>query len=396
MTSLVLRNARVLVPGGLTDGTLVIEEGRIAGVNDDGAAGEGLDLRGATVLPGFIDLHNDGLEVEINPRPGVGLPLEFALQNFDLRAASAGLAMVFHAITFADFVKKARTVEVAAERVRAIRALDNGRTVVEHKVLFRADLWQPDGLPLLLECAEEWDERLVTINDHTPGQGQYRDVDGYKKFVREWAGTTEEELDRSTSEKMAFAADNPEVAASTLRILSEARDRLGLVLGSHDDDSPERCSMMHRAGATIAEFPVTVEAAGRARELGMTIVAGAPNVVRGGSHSGNVAALELLQHGLCDVLVADYHAPSLVLAVQRIVESGLLTLEEGVNLVSRNPARAIGREDLGTIEPGRAATLTILRMEPGRPWQAVGVVRDGVFRAAFEDLQQVRREPLGV
>ncbi len=392
MTSLIFSNARILVPGGPIDGSLVIEDGRVAAIVEGQLMSGGVDLRGAMVLPGLIDLHNDGLEVEINPRPGVGLPLQFALHNFDLRAAAAGLAMVFHAITFADFVKKARSVQVAADRVRAIRALDPQRTVVEHKVLFRADLWQPDGLPSLLECIEEWPERVVTINDHTPGQGQYRDIEGYKRFVREWAGTSEEELDRSTHEKMEFAASNPDVAERTLSVLREARSRLGVILGSHDDDSPERCSMMHGFGATIAEFPVTVEAAGRARELGMTIVAGAPNVVRGGSHSGNVAALELLQHTLCDVLVADYHAPSLVLAVQRIVEDGILSLEDGVNLVSRNAARAIGRDDLGTIEPGKSATLTILRMEPGRDWHAVGVVRDGVLRAMFEDLMPAPRE----
>jgi alpha-D-ribose 1-methylphosphonate 5-triphosphate diphosphatase len=349
----------------------------------------GLDLRGALVTPGFIDLHNDGLEVEINPRPGVGLPLQFALHNFDQRAAGAGLVLAFHAITFANFEKKDRSVETADERARAIRVLRDGDSIVEHQVLFRAGVWQPEGLPLLLERVQDWDTRIVTINDHTPGQGQYRDVGTYKRFVRDWAGRTEDEVEHSTAEKMAFAREHPEVGNRTFETLRTRRGPLGLVLGSHDDDTAERCAFLHSVGATVAEFPVTLEAAEQARALGMTIVAGAPNIVRGGSHSGNVSALELVARGLCDILVADYHAPSLLLAVQHLVERRLLPGGR------RPPGQhqpghrrwTPGNEHSG---PGRAATCTVVRARAGEAWRAAAVIRHGRLRAQFEQLETAR------
>jgi alpha-D-ribose 1-methylphosphonate 5-triphosphate diphosphatase len=385
VTQLILSNAAVVTPAGVVDGSVVAEGGVIVAVERREIAG-GIDLRGALVTPGLIDLHNDGLEVEINPRPGVGFPLAFALHNFDLRAAGAGLTLAFHAITFADFLKKDRSIDVADQRARAIRALGPEDTIAEHGVLFRADVWQPEGIPLLLERTQDWATRIVTINDHTPGQGQYRDIDNYKRFIREWAGRSDADVDRTTEEKMVFARQHPEVGERTFAMLRGGHRELGLILGSHDDDTPERCTFLHDVGATIAEFPVTIEAAMRARELGMTIVAGAPNIVRGGSHSGNVSALELVERGLCDILVADYHAPSLMLAVQQLVEHDSMLLEAAVALVTTNPAIAIGRPERATIRPGNEATFTLIRRTPGAAWRAVGVVRKGRVRAQFEDL----------
>jgi alpha-D-ribose 1-methylphosphonate 5-triphosphate diphosphatase len=140
--------------------------------------------------------------------------------------------------------------------------------------------------------------------------------------------------------------------------------------------------MMHGLGATIAEFPVTIEAAIRARELGMTIVAGAPNIVRGGSHSGNVSALDLASRGLCDVLVADYHAPSLLLAAQRLVQTGAMDLLAAMRLVTEHPARAMGRDDLGVLAPGKTATLALIDPDD-RGWRSIAVVREGSVRATF-------------
>ena len=389
MNSLILSNATIVTPEETIEGSLVCEDGLIVAVEARQIRG-GLDLGGAIVAAGFIDLHNDGLEGEINPRPGVGLPLDFALSNFDRRAAASGITLAFHAITFAGIAKKERSVEAADERATAIRRMDPAKSIVEHQVLFRADVWQPEGLPLLFERAMDWDTRLVTLNDHTPGQGQYRDIDIYRAAITKWVELgSEAEASAHVVGKMAFAREHPELANETFAKIAAAVPRLGMTLGSHDDDSAERCAFMHGLGATISEFPVTVEAAQKARELGMTIVAGAPNVVRGGSHSGNVSALELVMLGFCDILVADYHAPSLLLAVQRLVEECGLALAEAMALVTRNPAAAIGRSDLGVVEPGRNATLTIVRTQAGAHWRAVGVVRGGVLRAQFEPLSAV-------
>ena len=383
MPSLILTNGTFVTPSGLIEGSLVAEDGVIVRVDTAQRQG-GVDLHGALVAPGFIDLHNDGLEGEINPRPGIGLPLDFALGNFDRRAAASGITLALHAITFAGLEKKGRSLDVANERALAIRALGPDGSVVEHGVLFRADVWQPDGLDALFERAAEWTNPIVTLNDHTPGQGQYRDIGIYRSAITKWTPIdSDAEMDAYIATKIGFAAEHPELAEETFRRCAERVRTHGLILGSHDDDSPERTTFMRDLGATIAEFPVTIEAAWRARELGMTIVAGAPNIVRGGSHSGNVSAVELVDLGLCDILVADYHAPSLLLAVQRLADRGV-PLASAIAMVSANPARAIGRSDLGAIEGGKAATLTVVSVPRFGPWQVRMVIRNGEVRATFE------------
>lgn len=383
MSSLVLSNGTFVTPQGLIEGSLVSEHGVIVDVSPVFRP-DGIDVRGALVAPGFIDLHNDGLEGEINPRPGVGLPLDFALANFDKRAAASGITLALHAITFAGMEKKGRTLDVANERALAIRALDRDDTVAEHGILFRADVWQPEGLDALFARAAEWDRPIVTLNDHTPGQGQYRDLGIYRSAITKWAAIdSEADMDSHIDEKMRFASEHPELAAETFRRCSSETMAGRTILGSHDDDSAERTSFVHGLGATIAEFPVTIEAALRARELGMTIVAGAPNIVRGGSHSGNVSAAELVELGLCDILVADYHAPSLILAVQRLVDTGVLDIGPAIDLVSRGPAAAIARHDLGEISPGKRANLTVIQRPRHGAWQTAAIIRDGRIRASF-------------
>ena len=160
MTELTLTNARILVSGGIVEGSLVAEDDRIVAI-DSFDRPSGLDLDGALVVPGLIDLHNDGLEGEINPRPGIGLPLDFAISNFDRRAAASGITLAMHAITFAGMEKKGRTLDVANERALAIRALAPGETVAEHGVLFRADVWQPEGLTALFDRAAQWHQPIV-------------------------------------------------------------------------------------------------------------------------------------------------------------------------------------------------------------------------------------------
>jgi alpha-D-ribose 1-methylphosphonate 5-triphosphate diphosphatase len=381
MSDLILSNASILTPAGIVEGSIVCEDGLVASVGGDQ---RGHDLPGALVVPGLIDLHNDGLEAEVNPRPGTGLPIEFALQNFDRRAAGAGITLALHAITFADMSPKGREVSRASDYAQAIRRLQPDETIAEHGVLFRADVWQPHGLDLLFERAREWPLPVATLNDHTPGQGQYRDVTFFRNWLVERAGDDEAKANARIAELMGRASEHPELADETFRRMAEAVRDGGLLLGSHDDDTAERCEMMHSLGATIAEFPVTIEAAQRARELGMTIVAGAPNVVRGGSHNDNVSAAGLVRAGLCDVLVADYHAPSLLLAVQRLVEEHSLPMDRAFALITTNPARAIRRDDLGSLEPGRRATMTVLRVANGGPWRTIGLIRDGRWRARYD------------
>jgi alpha-D-ribose 1-methylphosphonate 5-triphosphate diphosphatase len=364
----ILTGGTLVLPAEVLDGSLVAEDGHIVEVSARGypaAAGKQesvLDVRGQLVLPGLVDLHNDAIETEINPRPGANLPLPFALSVLDRRLAAAGVTTEFDAVFFADMVRNERSLAEAPSRAEEILQFgESDRSLVHHGVLFRIDLWSPESLERALPLCLAAPVSLLTLNDHTPGQGQYNDVEQFKRYFREHLGRSHNEVEELAAFQMERAEQRRDVYDRVLKRVREAAATSDLVVMSHDDDTPERVDLMYHTGARVAEFPVTLEAAMRQRELGMMITAGAPNVVRGGSATGNIAALTLLEHGLLDILCADYHAPSLLAAAFRVAKSGLLSLAEAVRLVSLNPARA-ARIDarVGSLEVGKQADVIVL------------------------------------
>jgi alpha-D-ribose 1-methylphosphonate 5-triphosphate diphosphatase len=324
--------------------------------------GQVVDVAGRYVLPGLIDLHNDGLETEINPRPGTNLPLPFALANLDRQLVATGITTEFHAVFFVNWTGKERRLDDAAQRALAILQYgQSGRALADHQVLFRLDLWTPESLTRILATVGAASVPLVSLNDHTPGQGQFRDVAPLKRYYREVLGKTETEIDEELAAQVTRANEQPEISNAILAAISHAARTRGLTLMSHDDDTVEKVEQMHAAGVRIAEFPVTFEAARHQRALGMTITAGAPNVVRGGSSSGNLAAEALIAEGLVDVLCADYHAPSLLLAAWKIASNGLVSLPAAVKMVTLQPARAVGLEHrIGSLAVGKQADLVVV------------------------------------
>jgi len=338
-----------------------------------------IDVRGRFVLPGLVDLHNDGLETEINPRPSTDLPVEFALGNLDRQLAAAGVTTEFHAVFFANMTRKERRIEEAAKRAGSILEFGrSGRALVDHQVLFRLDLWTPESLDAILATVGQADIPLVSLNDHTPGQGQYRDVEQFKRFYREALGKPEDEIDDEVRAQVEQARLHHEIADGIMAGITQASHDRGLALMSHDDDTIEKVERMYAAGVRIAEFPVTFEAAAQQRMLGMTITAGAPNVVRGGSSSGNLAAEALIARGLVDVLCADYHAPSILFAAWKIARNGLVTLPDAIKMITLNPARAIRLDHrIGSLAVGKQADITLV--DPSGPAPTVGLtIRSGV------------------
>ncbi|MQC17709.1 MAG: alpha-D-ribose 1-methylphosphonate 5-triphosphate diphosphatase [Chloroflexi bacterium] len=367
-------HANIVLPDEiLEDANLIVRDGKIEAfgpcastpVPDDATV---LDAdHGMYLMPGIIDTHNDGLENEINPRPRAALPAAFALHNYERRALAAGVTTSYHAITFATMARSERTIEEAAERTAVIRA---GRAAAEmdHQVLHRLDVWTPAGIPPLFESMRASDIQAVSLNDHTPGQGQYRDIEGFKKTMEAYRANDPSfdaaaEIERRISERM----NDTETLPAVYNMVTSEYAKQPFVLASHDDDTPEKVEVMYSLGATVAEFPITNEAAARARELGMWITVGAPNIVRGGSTSGNSDAAELVSLGLTDIICADYHSPSLMLSVFRLVEMGLCTLPQAVKMVTANPAAAFGMADRGRVEVGLSADLALVQVVDGRP-----------------------------
>lgn len=385
MSRMILSGGSVVLPDAVLEpASIVVERDTIVAIEpraypatpttalaDSRASGgeQVLDVAGRFVLPGLVDLHNDGLETEINPRPGTDLPLQFALANLDRRLAGSGITTEFHAVFFANMTRKERRLDQAADRARMILAYgQSGRALADQQVLFRLDLWTPESLELILATIPLASIPLVSLNDHTPGQGQFRDVSLFKRFYREGLGKSEQEIDDEIRAQVTQAREEPDVSDAILAEIAKAATERGFVLMSHDDDTIEKVDRMHAAGVAVAEFPVTFEAAERQRMLGMTITAGAPNVVRGGSSSGNLAAEALIARELVDVLCADYHAPSLLFAAWKIVRSGLVSLPEAVKMVSLNAARAVRLDHrIGSLAVGKQADLTVVDLAEPAP-----------------------------
>jgi alpha-D-ribose 1-methylphosphonate 5-triphosphate diphosphatase len=361
---LILSGGAIVLPDRvLEDSSVVLEGGLIADVVPHAfpACRDVFRFDGRLVLPGLVDLHNDALENEINPRPRTGLPAAFALSTLDRRLAACGVTTELHAIFFADLTRNDRQLDLAPERARGVRGFaQGGGALVDHRPHLRVDIWLPASAEIALALASELERPLISLNDHTPGQGQFKDVESFAAYLRDHLGWTDTAARREARAMVEQARDHAEIRAEILdRIAAAARER-PIILASHDDDTPDKVDEMWAVGARIGEFPVTFAAAERQRSLGMAIVAGAPNVVRGGSASGNISALALIERGLVDILCADYHAPSMLFATLKLAGAGLLSLPEATRLVTCNPARAIGAEEIGTIEPGRQADLIVV------------------------------------
>jgi alpha-D-ribose 1-methylphosphonate 5-triphosphate diphosphatase len=393
--TLAVANADVVLPDRvLRRGAVLVRDGEIAAVVESAsdlplASAEVVDAQGSYLFPGLIDLHNDGLEVEVNPRPRANLPLPFAFAAMERRLLAAGVTTELHAVSFMDRAAAQRTATGAIGRAEYIVDLQRRRSGgVDHQVLHRIDVWSPEHLDAIFESVARVALRYVSINDHTPGQGQYPDLRQHVERMREYARlrgapppTAESVYERAATR----AADGETVPVVYARIEREAR-RLGMVVATHDDDSPQKVDAQRAIGATVAEFPVTFPAAERARELGMTIVVGAPNVVRGGSQSGNLDARELFRRGLADVICADYHAPSLLAAVFRLVEEGLRDLPAAVRTVTLQAARAVGLSDRGALVAGMRADLVLARLDAEGVPVVEAVYRGGrpVYSCAVE------------
>lgn len=365
---------QVVLPDRVLFGAcLELADGRVVGLGDPTptrSPATVLDVDGAYVLPGLIDVHNDGLEFEVNPRPGTNLPLPLALANFERQALGAGVTTVFHALSFANRPDLGRSVGSAWQRAAFI-AEQQQRRPLDHHVLHRFDVWSPDTLEPIFESMARLPVRYLSLNDHTPGQGQYRD---FAKHLERLAAYRErrlvgeidaDELRRRMEERQRAISDG--WLETVYHAIQARRAQLPCILGTHDDDTAAKVDAQAAIGATIAEFPVTLEAARQARRRGMAIVVGAPNIVRGGSHSGNLSAVELVAAKLADIICADYHAPSMLPALFRLVDDGVLSLPEAVAMVTANPARALGLTDRGVLARGKRADVVIVRREAGVP-----------------------------
>ena len=362
--SYVISNVRAVLADRVTDyASVIVEDGRITEVVEDKALRGDVDGDGLLLAPGFVDTHSDAFEKERTPRPGVDLPLDFAMNSFESRIAGVGVTTVFHGFGFHNNQSQgiARSPEKSHEMALFVEGLGVDR--VDHRVLHRFNLRADEGAEVLRRRIEALPASALPIQlsaeDHTPGQGQYADVDAFIDFLVK-GGEDREEATKRVQERMAEAHRTDHIRDENLAWTAElARSGKARLLG-HDCDTPEAIDALVERGGAIAEFPTTLETARRAREQGLLIVAGAPNLLRGGSHSGNVSAHELLAEGLIDTISSDYLPPALLGCVARVVADGLLALPAAIALVTSGGAAVGGLADRGRIEPGLLADFALI------------------------------------
>lgn len=363
----ILANARLVLEDEVLLGTICFRDGLITDVDTGSHIPKGgIDVGGDYVAPGLVELHTDNLERHISPRPKVNWPHRAAIVAHDRELAGTGITTVFDAIRVGSIVSDSskryeKYARQMADEILSMR--DAGALRISHHIHLRAEICSETLADELAEFGPEDRVGIVSMMDHTPGQRQFTDLQKYKDYVCGKHGLDQAGFD----EYVAFLRG----LQSTLGAKHEAATvaaarRYGATLASHDDSTAEQVATSHGHGVTIAEFPTTVEAADACHASGIATIMGAPNVVRGGSHSGNVAALELARCDRLDILSSDYvPAGLLIAAVQLGDEWG--DLPRGMATVTSSPARSVGLNDRGCLKPDLRADMMRFEIVEGVP-----------------------------
>ena len=365
MTATILTNAALVLRDKVRTGTVVIDGDRIADVQSGRSfALPAVDLEGDYLIPGVVDVHTDNLERQVQPRHSARWPSRSAMLSHDAQCAVAGVTTVLDALCVGDLGFDTERIKTFQDAIVDLDALTHtGLFKSDHYLHLRLEMPAPDVMELFEPVAEHPLARMVSLMDHSPGVGQYADLDRYRELRRK-GGMNEAQID----DRIAFLTEQRNRYRTPNRKALLARVAgLNLPLASHDDRIVEEIEENHADGIDISEFPVTLEAAQAARERGMQVIAGAPNIVRGGSHSGNVRVADLVEAGAVDAFASDYVPPSLIEAAFQCSRDSTIALPDAIALITDRPARMTRLTDRGRIEAGLRADLVRVRVHDGLP-----------------------------
>ena len=365
--TLTLANARLILPSGEMTGRITLKGGEIAEIaGGTGVPSGAVDCGGDIVAPGLVELHTDNLERHIRPRPSAHWPHKPAIVAHDAELAGCGITTVYDAIRVGSIEGKggvgwSRYARDLADEVLAMRA--TGALKISHHIHLRAEICSHSLIEELAQFGPEDRVGILSLMDHTPGQRQFADIGQYATYMKGKHGLSEEVFQEHVRTRKALGEavrDDHEAAAVA------AAQRLGAVLASHDDTLVAHVARSAAHGIALAEFPTTEEAARACRQHAIAVMMGAPNLVRGGSHSGNVSAEALARAGLLDILSSDYVPAALLYAAVRL---GALwdDLPRAIATVSEAPARAAGLLDRGRLAEGMRADVIRFRTLDGVP-----------------------------
>ncbi|EIV2084752.1 TPA: alpha-D-ribose 1-methylphosphonate 5-triphosphate diphosphatase [Klebsiella aerogenes] len=357
---MIINNVKLVLEDETINGSLEVQEGRIYAFAESQSRLPGaLDGEGGWLLPGLIELHTDNLDKFFTPRPKVDWPAHSAMSSHDALMVASGITTVLDAVAIGDVRDGGDRLENLEKMINAVEETQKrGLNRAEHRLHLRCELPHHTTLPLFEKLVDREPVTLVSLMDHSPGQRQFANREKYREYYQGKYQLSGEQMQRFEEEQMALAAAWSQPNRQAIAAMCRERQ---IALASHDDATHEHVAESHLLGSVIAEFPTTLAAAQASRQHGMNVLMGAPNIVRGGSHSGNVAAHQLAASGLLDILSSDYYPASLLDAAFRIADSddNAFTLAQAVRLVSKHPAQALGLHDRGVIAEGKRADLVL-------------------------------------
>ncbi len=384
MERLVLNNAKLVTPDDHFLGAVVVENGIITAVEKDTIyTDQAVDLNGQWLIPGIIDIHSDYFEKELHPRKSAEFPVPFAMHYMDARAINCGITTLFSAISYTQSEGKedrSRTFQKAIELTRSIADLKDN-LLASHFIHARIDPNSDAVLDVLDQLKVLPNLKLVVYNDSIPGQRQFP----LSRSIQTRAEAMGVSLEEATQLVMEQVKQKSKINHKGIIAQSVAKDT---IIGSHDDTTIEHVNEAFANRAILSEMPTTIEAARRAKELGMWVCMGAPNYYRGGSHCGNLACHQAIQENVVDMLCSDYHFPALIGSLIKMLNDGI-DPSFAVNLMTLNPAKMLGLDHLGSIEVGKQADLVSFVKKDG--YAAVQlVVKEGkVIHQSHYDSRQV-------
>ena len=364
---IILTNANIVLSNEIIYGSVKIRDGCISEIDDQPTSiKNGIDLEGDFLLPGLIELHTDNLERHCVPRPSVLWPFRSAVIAHDAEIASAGITTVFDAIAVGGAMLNKDRDTVLIDAADAVRDAVTDKVLrVDHYLHMRCEVASTNVIELFNNFCEEPLVQLVSLMDHTPGERQFVDEAKLKVYYQGKYGLSDSEFDKIVIERKELQAKYSK--KHRLEISSMCKN-IGVTTATHDDATEAHIKEAITLGATISEFPTTVAAASAANNAGMSTIMGGPNVVRGGSHSGNVSAADLSDKGLLDALSSDYVPSSLLYGAFLLNDKQGLSLPDAIATVTTNPARMANFNDRGEIKAGlRADLIQVKRCTDGTP-----------------------------
>ncbi|MFN3634271.1 MAG: alpha-D-ribose 1-methylphosphonate 5-triphosphate diphosphatase [Rhizobium rhizophilum] len=365
MSEQIFSNARIVLEDRIVDGSVLVRDGKIASI-DEGPSAIGEDFGGDYLIPGLVELHTDHLESHYSPRPGVRWHMTSAIQAHDAQIVTSGITTVFDCLRMGSDEDGGFDKGEMRDMADAIQAAErDDRLRAEHLIHLRCEVASDNVLDHFADFEKDPHVRLVSLMDHSPGQRQFQTMEQYTLYYKTKRGLTDEQFARFVESRLSLSERYSTVHRDAL---AKACAERGITVASHDDATLAHVEEAKGHGVKLAEFPTSFEAAEASHKSGMSVLMGAPNVVRGKSHSGNIAARDLAKRGVLDVLSSDYVPLSLLHASFVLAdEIDGISLPQAVAMVTATPARTVSLSDRGRIETGLRADLVRVRRDEGVP-----------------------------